>query len=143
MQLFALGLNHQTAPVAMRERVAFAAERMNSALSELIRRKPVREAAILSTCNRTEIYCAAGEPGEALDWLADYHALGAGQLQPLASTFPRAAACRHAFRVAAGLDSMVLGKPQTLGQMKDAVRAAETAGTLGTLLSKLFQRRVP
>ena len=140
MQLFTLGINHQTAPVAMRERVAFAAERTQSALSELVRRKPVREAAILSTCNRTEIYCAAGEPGQALDWLADYHALDCGDLKPYVVTFPQGDAVRHAFRVAAGLDSMVLGEPQILGQMKDAVRAAEAAGTLGTLLSKLFQR---
>ena len=140
MQLFTLGLNHQTAPLAMRERVAFAAERLQTALTELVHRKPVREAAILSTCNRTEIYCAAGEPGAALDWLADYHALAAADLRPYVYTLPQADAVRHAFRVAAGLDSMVLGEPQILGQMKDAVRTAEAAGTLGTLLSKLFQR---
>jgi glutamyl-tRNA reductase len=140
MQLFALGLNHQTAPVATRERVAFAAEGMQSALSELLRRKPVGEAAILSTCNRTEIYCAAGEPGQALEWLADYHAMDSAELKPHVYTFPQGDAVRHAFRVAAGLDSMVLGEPQILGQMKDAVRAAQAAGTLGTLLSKLFQR---
>ena len=140
MQLFTLGLNHQTAPLAMRERVAFAAERLQTALTELVHRKPVREAAILSTCNRTEIYCAAGEPGAALDWLADRHALAAADLRPYVYTLPQADAVRHAFRVAAGLDSMVLGEPQILGQMKDAVRTAEAAGTLGTLLSKLFQR---
>jgi len=140
MQLFALGLNHQTAPLVMRERVAFADERLQTALTELVHRKPVREAAILSTCNRTEIYCAAGEPGEALDWFADYHALAAADLKPYVYTLPPADAVRHAFRVAAGLDSMVLGEPQILGQMKDAVRTAEAAGTLGTLLSKLFQR---
>ena len=140
MQLFTLGLNHQTAPVSTRERVAFVAERMQSALAELVRRKPVREAAILSTCNRTEIYCAAGEPGQALEWLADYHALDTGDLSPYMYTFPQGDAVRHAFRVAAGLDSMVLGEPQILGQMKDAVRAAQAAGTLGALLSKLFQR---
>ena len=140
MQLFTLGLNHQTAPLAMRERVTFAAERLQPALAELVHRKPVREAAILSTCNRTEIYCAAGEPGEALDWFAGYHALAAADLKPYVYTLPQADAVRHAFRVAAGLDSMVLGEPQILGQMKDAVRTAEAAGTLGTLLSKLFQR---
>ena len=140
MQLFTLGLNHQTAPLAMRERVTFAAERLQTALNELVHRKPVREAAILSTCNRTEIYCAAGEPGEALEWFAGYHALAAADLKPYVYTLPQADAVRHAFRVAAGLDSMVLGEPQILGQMKDAVRTAEAAGTLGTLLSKLFQR---
>jgi len=140
MQLFTLGINHQTAPVAMRERVAFAAERTQSALSELVKCKPVREAAILSTCNRTEIYCAAGEPGQALDWLAGYHTMDSGELKPHVYTFPQGDAVRHAFRVAAGLDSMVLGEPQILGQMKDAMRAAQAAGTLGSLLSKLFQR---
>ena len=140
MQLFTLGLSHQTAPLAIRERVVIAAERMQSALSELVHRKPVREAAILSTCNRTEIYCAAGEPREALDWFAGYHELSMVELQPYVYTLPQAEAVRHAFRVAAGLDSMVLGEPQILGQMKDAARTAEAAGTLGTLLSKLFQR---
>ena len=140
MQLFTLGLNHQTAPIAMRERVAFAAERLQLALSELARGKSVREAAILSTCNRTELYCAAGEPREALDWLAGYHALNPTELRPYTYTLPQADAVRHAFRVASGLDSMVLGEPQILGQMKDAVRTAEAAGTLGTTLHKLFQR---
>ncbi|MBI2961450.1 MAG: glutamyl-tRNA reductase [Betaproteobacteria bacterium] len=140
MQLFTLGLNHQTAPIAMRERVAFAAERLQMALAELARRKSVQEAAILSTCNRTELYCAAGEPRAALDWLAGYHALNPSDLSPYTYTLPQADAVRHAFRVASGLDSMVLGEPQILGQMKDAVRTAEAAGTLGTTLHKLFQR---
>src|SRR3972149_4273635 len=116
MQLFTLGINHQTAPVAMRERVAFAAERTQSALSELVRRKPVREAAILSTCNRTEIYCAAGEPGQALDWLAAPPRRASGDRRPYVVPFPRGAPARHAFRVAAGLDSMVIGESQILGQ---------------------------
>jgi len=140
MQLFTLGLNHQTAPLAMRERVAFHAERLQSALVELIRGEPVREAAILSTCNRTELYCASGEPGAALEWLAAYHRVHAQELKPFVYTLPQAEAVRHAFRVAAGLDSMVLGEPQILGQMKDAVRAAQEAGTLGSTLHKLFQR---
>ena len=140
MQLFTLGLNHQTAPLPIRERVVFAAERLQSALSELARRKPVEEAAILSTCNRTELYCATGEPREALDWFAGYHALAPAELRPYVYTLPQEESVRHAFRVASGLDSMVLGEPQILGQMKDAVRNAEAAGTLGTTLHKLFQR---
>jgi glutamyl-tRNA reductase len=140
MQLFTLGLNHQTAPIAMRERVAFAAERLQTALLELSRARSVREAAILSTCNRTEIYCAAGEPRQAFDWLAGYQAVSPTELKPHVYTLPQADAVRHAFRVASGLDSMVLGEPQILGQMKDAVRTAEAAGTLGTTLHKLFQR---
>jgi glutamyl-tRNA reductase len=140
MQLFTLGLNHQTAPLPIRERVAFAAERLQTALSELARRKPVQEAAILSTCNRTELYCAAGEPRAAFEWLAGYHAMAPTELKPYVYTLPPEEAVRHTFRVASGLDSMVLGEPQILGQMKDAVRTAEAAGTLGTTLHKLFQR---
>jgi len=138
MQLFTVGLNHQTAPLSMRERVVFAAERLQSALAELVH-QPVREAAILSTCNRTELYCAAGDPGAALEWLAGYHSVEARELEPFVYTLPQADAVRHAFRVAAWLDSMVLGEPQILGQMKDAVRAAQAAGTLGSTLHKLFQ----
>jgi len=140
MQLFTLGLNHQTAPLAIRERVAFHAERLQAALSELMRRQPVEEAAILSTCNRTELYCASAEPQTALEWLAGYHRVGAHELEPYVYTLPQADAVRHAFRVASGLDSMVVGEPQILGQMKEAMRTAEAAGALGTLLSKLFQR---
>ena len=79
MQLFTLGLNHESAPLAIREKVAFGAEQLKRALGELGRAKPVEEAAILSTCNRTELYCAAGEPKEALAWLAGYHQLGAAR----------------------------------------------------------------
>jgi glutamyl-tRNA reductase len=140
MQLFALGLNHQTAPLAIREKVAFGAEQLKRALAEIVRAKPAEEAAIISTCNRTELYCAAGEPNQALGWLADYHRLRADDLGPYLYTLPREQAVRHAFRVAAGLDSMVLGESQILGQMKEAVRAAEEVGTLGTTLGRLFQR---
>jgi glutamyl-tRNA reductase len=139
MKLFTLGLNHQTAPLAIRERVVFDAERLQPALVELIH-QPVGEVAILSTCNRTELYCASGEPQAALEWLAGYHRVQPQELKPHVYTLPQGEAVRHAFRVASGLDSMVIGEPQILGQMKEAVRAAESAGTLGTLLSKLFQR---
>ena len=139
-QLFALGMNHQSAPLALRERVVFAAERLQAALAELVRAKPVTEAAIISTCNRTEIYGASGEPGAALEWMADYHRMAAQDLKPYVYSLPQGEAVRHAFRVASGLDSMVLGEPQILGQMKDAVRAAHSAGTLGTTLNRLFQR---
>ena len=140
MQLFTVGLNYQTAPLAIRERVAFNAESLREALSAVVKARPAEEAAILSTCNRTELYCAAGEPQQALAWLAGHQRLDPHDLKPYLYTLPREAAVRHAFRVAAGLDSMVLGEPQILGQMKDAVRAAEEAGTLGATLSRLFQR---
>ena len=138
-QLFALGMNHQSAPLELRERVVFVAERLQVALADLVRAKPVSEAAIISTCNRTEIYGASKEPGAALEWMAEYHQLTAHDLKPYVYTLPQDETVRHAFRVASGLDSMVLGEPQILGQMKDAVRAASSAGTLGTTLNRLFQ----
>jgi glutamyl-tRNA reductase len=140
MQLFALGINHHTAPLAMREQLAFDPVRLQQALHDLLRAKPVREAAILSTCNRTELYCAADQADAAAHWLAEYHALPPARIEPYLYTHPQKHAVRHMFRVASGLDSMVLGEPQILGQMKQAARTAEEAGTLGTLLSKLFQK---
>ena len=138
--LFALGINHHTAPLVVREQVAFDPSRLGQALHDLLRGNTVSEAAILSTCNRTELYCAAEHPQAAADWLAEYHSLAPQKIQPYLYQHPQQHAVRHMFRVAAGLDSMVLGEPQILGQMKQAARAAEEAGTLGTLLGKLFQR---
>ena len=140
MQLFALGLNHHTAPVSIREQVAFRPELLTQALADLVRAKPVKEAAILSTCNRTELYFATEHPQHAADWFADYHRVALNDLSPYLYTFPQRDAIRHVFRVASGLDSMVIGEPQILGQVKDAVRHAEQAGTLGATLHKLFQR---
>ena len=140
MQVFALGINHHTAPLDIREQVAFDPARLTQALRDLLHGRPVREAAILSTCNRTELYCAAEEPAAAIDWLAEYHALTTRRIEPYLYRHPQKDAVRHMFRVASGLDSMVLGEPQILGQMKQAARVAEEAGTLGTLLNKLFQR---
>jgi glutamyl-tRNA reductase len=154
MQLLAVGLNHMTAPVALREKVAFPADQIglavNAARAWFGREAPVDhndEAAILSTCNRTELYTANHVPGgveAAIDatahFLADYHKLPYSELRPYLYTLPQHDAVRHAFRVASGLDSMVLGEPQILGQMKDAVRQAEAAGGLGTYLHQLFQR---
>ena len=137
--LFTLGLNHQTAPLAVRERVVFHVERLQEALNEL-KQGLAREAAILSTCNRTELYVSGEKPDELAQWLAQYHRIGAGDLQQYLYTLPEEQAVRHAFRVASGLDSMVIGEPQILGQMKEAARAAESAGTLGSVLHRLFQR---
>ena len=139
MSLYALGLNHQTAPLAIRERVVFHVERLREALVEF-KRGLGSEAALLSTCNRTELYFSGEQPGAAAQWLAHYHRFGPSELSPYLYTLPRESAVRHAFRVASGLDSMVLGEPQILGQMKEAARAAQSAGTLGTVLHKLFQR---
>ena len=137
--IFALGLNHHTAPLAVRERVVFNVERLGDALAEA-KRMLAPEAAILSTCNRTELYLSGEPSAEAAAWLANYHRVDPGELSPYLYTLPREQAVRHAFRVASGLDSMVLGEPEILGQMKEAARSAEAAGTLGTVLGKLFQR---
>ena len=140
MQLYTIGVNHQTAPLRLREQVVFHADILAQALRDLVDRRPVKEAAIISTCNRTEVYCATAEPHAAVDWFAGYHHLRPQQIEPYLYQLPREQAVKHAFRVASGLDSMVLGEPQILGQFKDAVRTAQAAGTLGWLLNKLFQR---
>src|SRR5688500_18836944 len=140
MELLTFGLNHQTAPLAVRERVVFHAESLVQALRDLTDAKRVKEAAIISTCNRTEVYCSADEPREAEAWLAAYHRMKPRELEPYLYRFPQEQAVKHAFRVASGLDSMVIGEPQILGQFKAAVRSAEAAGTLGLVLNKLFQR---
>lgn len=138
--IFTLGVNHHSAPLAIRERVAFNADKLQQALADLTRNRPVKEVAILSTCNRTEIYCAAESPEIVIDWLSEYHQVARGDLAHYLYTHDQPTTVQHAFRVASGLDSMVIGEPQILGQMKDAVRLAEESGTLGTQLHKLFQR---
>ncbi len=140
MALFTLGINHHTAPLSVREQVAFHAEKLQQALADLTRAKAVHEAAILSTCNRTELYFSTDTPDVATAWLAEYHRISRHEIEPYLYTYPERESIRHAFRVASGLDSMVIGEPQILGQMKDAVRVAEEAGTLGATLHKLFQR---
>uniref|UniRef100_UPI0040472372 glutamyl-tRNA reductase n=1 Tax=Polynucleobacter sp. TaxID=2029855 RepID=UPI0040472372 len=153
MKLLTLGINHHTAPVAIREKVAFDPEFLQEALHDLRRhlvggnQAALPEATILSTCNRTEVYCAANdaEVTELLheatfDWLAKTQQLAPSSLQPHVYSLPQSEAVRHTFRVACGLDSMVIGETQILGQMKDAVRTAENAGALGTYLNQLFQK---
>ncbi|BAK74880.1 glutamyl-tRNA reductase [Pseudogulbenkiania sp. NH8B] len=140
MHLVAFGLNHQTAPLSVREKLAFPAEVLPGALESLVHSDAAGEAAIVSTCNRTEIYCASHNPQAALEWLSQFHGLPLDELVPYLYQLDAAAAARHAFRVASGLDSMVLGETQILGQIKDAVRAAEQSGTLGTQLNALFQK---
>jgi glutamyl-tRNA reductase len=137
--LYTLGINHQSAPVAIREQVAFPPEKLTPALQDLAKLQGVREAAILSTCNRTEIYCNAVAPQQVATWLTRYHSLETHHVEPYLYQHVDTGAIKHAFRVASGLDSMVLGEAQILGQMKEAARAARDAGTLGTLLNKLFQ----
>jgi len=140
MQLLALGVNHHTAPLAIREQVAFGPEKLVLALHDLTGSQRASEVAILSTCNRTELYVNTPSPDEVTQWLADFHQISRHELSPYLYTLPREKAAQHAFRVAAGLDSMALGETQILGQMKQAVQTAKEAGTLGLLLHKLFQR---
>ncbi|WP_309903190.1 glutamyl-tRNA reductase [Variovorax soli] len=147
MSVWALGLNHTTAPLDLRGRFAFAIDQIAPTLQSLrssfgANRHPDVEAAIISTCNRTEIYCAADHLAldHTVEWLAQSGGVAPALLRSHAYSLHDDDAARHAFRVASGLDSMVLGEAQILGQMKDAVRAAETAGALGSTLNQLFQR---
>ena len=141
MAILTLGLNHNSAPVSVRERLAFPTERLQIALQELIRLPDIREAAILSTCNRTEIYCGTERSGQeiVIDWIARERSLQQADFRPFLYSHTDAATIRHMFRVACGLDSMILGEPQILGQMKTAYQTATDAGTLGKTLGKLFQ----
>jgi len=139
MQLTAVGLNHQTAPLSIREKLAFAAESLPEAMSSLARSEAAREAVILSTCNRTELYCI-GEAERIIEWLAQYHGLPAEEIRPYLYTLDSGETVRHAFRVACGLDSMVLGEPQILGQIKNAVRIAQEQESINSGLNALFQK---
>ena len=141
MAFLALGINHKTASVDVRERVAFTPEQLVEALQQLCRLTDTREAAILSTCNRSELYIEQDQltAESVLRWLADYHKLNVEELRASAYVHEEDAAVRHMMRVASGLDSLVLGEPQILGQMKSAYAVAREAGTLGPLLGRLFQ----
>ena len=141
MSLLALGLNHKTAPVEIRERITFGPDILAGALRGLSELPEVVEVAILSTCNRTEIYCNISENGhEAVcHWLGQFHGIDSNRFAPYLYSHFDADAVRHLLCVACGLDSLVLGEPQILGQVKQAFQSATTAGTIHKLLSKLFQ----
>lgn len=140
MALFILGLSHKTAPIEVREKVAFDGGQLPSALGALHARRGVAESMILSTCNRTEIYCdLETQSDEPISWLANYRKLGAGEIEPHLYRLNDEHAVRHVFRVASGLDSLVLGEAQILGQLKDAYRLAVDAGTVGKVLNRLLQ----
>ena len=154
MKLLNLGVNHHTAPIDIRESVAVAPEVLRDALLDLraylkgTNAASSPEVAILSTCNRMEIYCAANDldytdnhlEAKAIDWLLAQKNMHRHELKPYIYSAKENMAVKHAFRVGCGLDSMVLGEPQILGQMKQAVRLADEAGTLGTTLHQMFQR---
>jgi glutamyl-tRNA reductase len=134
-----LGINHKTAPVALREKVAFAEDRLVAALQTLRQELGVAEAVILSTCNRTEVYWSGPVSGTELSqWLERHHG---NNLDLAASLYVHqdSRAVEHAFSVASGLDSMVLGEVQILGQLKDAYRVAQESGSTGPMLNRLFQ----
>ncbi|BAP57138.1 glutamyl-tRNA reductase [Thioploca ingrica] len=141
MQLLAIGLNHTTAPVEIRERVNFSPERIQAALHDLIERELAQEVVIVSTCNRTELYY--GDKNNTAEviitWLSHYHNIPYQQLQNHLYIYSQASAIRHLLRVACGLNSMILGEPQILGQIKSAYQVARAAGTTSRLLNKLFE----
>ena len=149
MHLLAIGLNHTTAPVSVRERVAFGPEEIAETIGHMRERFSstqmggIHEAAILSTCNRTEIYCAAEDTDAARDsvlgFICERKNVSRSELEPHIYTFTQEEAAKHTFRVASGLDSMVLGETQIVGQMKKAEKMARDAHGLGTMLNHLFQ----
>ena len=139
MSLLVLGLNHRTAPIEVRERIVFDAERLPRALAALASLPGLAEALVVSTCNRTELYCI----GSAAEPVADWLVAESGGDRAIADCLYRIEgpeAVRHLFSVAAGLDSLILGEPQILGQLKDAYRAAQRAGTTGAELNRTFTK---
>jgi glutamyl-tRNA reductase len=140
--IFALGINHKTAPVALREQVAFAPEQLPEALRELTTLTSISDAVILSTCNRTELYFngTATQAEQVIAWLAQFHAIDGSELQPHLYLHQNNAAAEHLMQVASGLDSLVLGEPQILGQVKQAYNQARSAGTVNPQFERLFQK---
>ncbi len=142
MSLLTIGINHQTAPVAVRERIAFPPEKIRDSLQSVRTIQGVEEAALLSTCNRTELICWHSNPAvnDALpEWLSRYQHFDLRELLPHLYRYNDADAIRHTLRVACGLDSMVLGEPQILGQLKEAWRQAQETNSIGHHLNRLFQ----
>lgn len=139
--LITLGLNHKTTPLELRERLAFTPQALPDALSSLYKLKNIDEAAIVSTCNRTELYCAVNndEDQSIIDWFSHYHGLESSMIKDHLYTYAHKETIHHAMSVTCGLDSMVLGEPQIAGQMKEAYSMAQQHGTLGRMLGKLFQ----
>jgi glutamyl-tRNA reductase len=141
MTLLAFGINHKTAPVEIREKLAFAPEKVCDALRDLVSREHINEAVILSTCNRTEVYCGLDMSANdaVLEWLSDFHQLPLEAISPYIYAHCDSDAVQHILRVASGLDSLVLGEPQILGQIKEAYMAANQVGAIGSQLNRLFQ----
>ena len=140
MPIIACGINHKTAPVALREKVVFTQEKLALYLQDLLAHESVREAVLLSTCNRSELYCHVDDADKIIDWFCRQHAISADVLQSAWYCYSEQAAVEHIMRVACGLDSMILGEPQILGQMKDAFSEACAAGGVGPQFNRLFQQ---
>ncbi len=143
MPLITVGVNHKTAPVSIRERVAFAPEKMIDALSSLISEKKANEAVIVSTCNRTELYCSVEDfsmVDDVIAWLGQYHGIALSELKQYCYTHTNDDSVRHIMRVASGLDSLILGEPQILGQVKSAYAVSQEGSCIGPELESLFQR---
>ncbi|MCL1146158.1 glutamyl-tRNA reductase [Shewanella sp. 10N.261.52.F9] len=139
MSLVAIGINHKTATVDLREKVAFAPDRIHDAMKSLASRTQSGEAVIISTCNRTELYCNNSEAADVVAWLEDYHQLSHEDVEPCLYQYKGQEAVKHLMRVSAGLDSLILGEPQILGQVKQSFVKAKEAGTVASTMDKLFQ----
>ncbi|WP_445777768.1 glutamyl-tRNA reductase [Shewanella sp.] len=139
MSLVAIGINHKTATVDLREKVAFSPDRIHDAMKSLASRTRSGEAVIVSTCNRTELYCNNADKKDIIEWLEDYHQLNHDDLIPCIYAYEDQVAVKHLMRVASGLDSLVLGEPQILGQVKQAFVKAKEAGTTAVTIDRLFQ----
>ncbi|GAB0148674.1 MULTISPECIES: glutamyl-tRNA reductase [Marichromatium] len=141
MKLLVLGLNHKTAPVDIRERLAFGPDIIAGALRDLTGCQDVSEGVILSTCNRTELYCAIEDGAElsVRHWLSQFHGIELERIDPFIYAYAERDAVTHLLRVSSGLDSLVLGEPQILGQVKNAYQTAKDCGATGKLLGRLFQ----
>ncbi|WP_394174718.1 glutamyl-tRNA reductase [Thalassotalea litorea] len=145
MPIFAVGINHKTAPVSVREKIAFSPDNLTNALQEMVSELSCKEAAILSTCNRTELYFVQEQPvnevkQQVTGWLEQYHQVPASIISPTLYWHHDQQAVNHMMRVACGLDSLILGEPQILGQMKQAYSQAKAAGSMKIIMERLFQR---
>lgn len=140
MSIIVLGINHHTAPVSVREKVVFPLEKLSLYLHDLINNENIQEAVILSTCNRSELYCETDHIEKLVDWFSRQHQLSQTELRPVMYIHQDSAAIEHIMRVACGLDSMILGEPQILGQMKTTFSESCAAGSIGPLFNRLFQQ---
>ncbi len=139
MSLVAIGINHKTASVDLREKVAFAPDKIHDAMKSLANSTKSGEAVIVSTCNRTELYCNALEEAAVVEWFEQYHGLDHADVEPCLYKYEGREVAKHLMRVSAGLDSLVLGEPQILGQVKQAFVKAKEAGTVAVTIDRLFQ----